>query len=252
MKEKKSVIDLSIIIPTFDEELSIKSTLENICSFLSNKNIDYEVIIVDDNSTDNTKKSVIHLMATYNTIHFFLNQNQKGFGNSVLNGISKSNGKYISIMMADGSDSVNDLFSYYKLIESDSNIDCVFGTRWKNNTAKNYPFLKKLLNRIGNKIISYLFTVDYDDFTNSFKLYKKQAIEKVSPILSNHFSITLELPLKMIVRDFNFKILPNSWENREHGVSKLKIINIIVTYSLVIIYCLIDKYFWKKRYVNSK
>ena len=155
-------------------------------------------------------------------------------------------------MMADGSDSVKDLLLYYNLITDEPDLDCVFGSRWINNSAKNYPFFKKQLNRLGNKLISNLFSVDYDDFTNSFKLYKKQSIEQVSPILSNHFSITLELPLKMIVRELNFKVVSNSWENREHGVSKLQILDIIKTYSFIIIYCLIDKYFWKKRYVSSK
>ena len=252
MKVTNSAKDLSIIIPTYNEELSIISTLSNICGSLDVKGINYEILIVDDNSSDNTKINVYQLMSTYETINFILNDNNKGFGNSILKGISESKGNYISIMMADGSDSVKDLLLYYDLIRDEPDLDCVFGSRWINNSAKNYPFFKKQLNRLGNKLISNLFSVDYDDFTNSFKLYKKKSIEQVSPILSNHFSITLELPLKMIVRELNFKVVSNSWENREHGVSKLQILDIIKTYSFIIIYCLIDKYFWKKRYVSSK
>jgi len=251
-KSIKAHIDLSIVIPTFEEELSVKDTLVEIYEFLDKTNINFEILVVDDNSNDNTQQVVKQLTSIYGKIVFLLNDKQKGFGNSILKGITESRGTHVAIMMADKSDSVQDLLSYYMLMESDSDLDCVFGSRWMVNGPEEYPILKRLINRLGNKVISFLFSTNYNDFTNSFKLYKRKSIEEVSPILSNHFSITLELPLKMIVRGFKYKVVPNTWKNREHGVSKLQILNIIKTYSLVIIYCLIDKYFWKKRYVSSK
>lgn len=248
----KLQIDLSIVIPTFEEELSINDTLVEIYEVLDKANINFEILVVDDNSNDNTQNIVLQLISSFKNIFFLINDKQKGFGNSILKGITESKGDCIAIMMADKSDSVNDLLSYYSIMQSESDIDCVFGSRWVNGGPKDYPIFKKLINRLGNKIISLIFSTKYNDFTNSFKLYKRKSIEEVSPILSNHFSITLELPLKMIVRGFKYKVVPNTWQNREHGVSKLQIINIIQTYTFIIIYCLIDKYFWKKRYVSSK
>ena len=223
-------------MPTFQEEKSIKETLIIINDFLIDQKIDFEIIIVDDNSSDNTRVLVNEIIKSFNNVKFYLNNSKKGFGNSIVKGIEYSSGKLIAIMMADRSDSVEDLITYYDFLKSNPSYDCVFGDRWIEDKTKNYPLLKKVINRMGNKIISKLFMVGYTDFTNSFKMYKKQTLLDIFPILSNHFSITLELPLKIITRGFKFKVIPNSWENREHGVSKLRIINSLITYSLVIIY----------------
>ncbi len=243
---------LSIIIPTFQEEKLIKETLIYLHNFLNNQKINFEIIVVDDNSNDKTKIVVTKIIKTYRNIKFYLNKSKKGFGNSIVKGIEYSSGKYVSIMMADRSDSARDLMTYYNFLNSNPNYDCVFGDRWKENNTKNYPLIKRIINRIGNRIISKLFRVKYTDFTNSFKMYKRDLLIEISPVISNHFSITLELPLKTITRGFKYKVIPNSWENREHGVSKLRIINSLITYSLVILYCLIDKYFWNKRYVSKR
>ena len=239
-------------MPTFQEEKSIKETIIYLHDFLDNQKINFEIIVVDDNSRDNTQKIVNKLIESYKNIKFYLNKNKKGFGNSIVKGIEHSSGKYVSIMMADRSDSVEDLMAYYNFLNSNPNFDCVFGDRWQENKTKNYPIVKRIINRTGNRIISKLFSVNYTDFTNSFKMYKRDLLIEISPVISNHFSITLELPLKTISRDFRYKVIPNSWENREHGVSKLRIINSLITYSLVILYCLIDKYFWNKRYVSKR
>ena len=166
-------------------------------------------------------------------------------------GINKCSSDFLTILMADKSDSIDDLIKYYNIIKDDNDLDCVFGDRWSKNSPKNYPLVKKIFNRMGNKIVGILFRINYYDFTNSFKMYKRSSLIKIYPILSNHFSITVELPLKMITRGFNYKIIDNSWENREHGVSKMKIIDSIFTYLIIVAYCLIDKYFWNKRYDSS-
>lgn len=241
---------LSIIIPTFQEEKSIEKTLNSICSFLKNK-IVFEIIIIDDKSKDETFKVISNHPEYNKTIFFYSNNSKPGFGNSIVKGVHFSKGEYITIMMADLSDSPQDLLKYYHAIVSDKSVDCVFGDRWVENSVKNYPILKRIINRTGNNFLKKILKTDYSDFTNSFKLYKKESILMIEPIISNHFSITLELPLKMITRGFNYVVIPNKWENREHGISNMKILNSIITYSLITIYCLIDKYFWNKRYVKK-
>jgi len=243
---------LSIIIPTFQEEKSIKNTLKVINEGLTKEMFEFEIIVVDDNSYDQTKKIISNFSKINPNIHFYLNDSSKGFGNSIVKGIEYSKGIYVAIMMADLSDSVDDLINYYNTILNNKKLDCVFGDRWSENSVKNYPFFKKVVNRTGNIILMKLFKTNYSDFTNSFKLYKRSALKEISPIISNHFSITLELPLKMIARGYNYKVVSNKWENREHGVSKMQIFNSIVTYSLITVYCLIDKYFWNKRLVIKR
>ncbi len=244
--------DITIIIPTFQEEKSIEKMVMNIHNFLNKKSLDFEIIVVDDNSNDKTGLIMNEIVKSVNTVSFILSTRVKGFGNSVVQGLEIAKGEYIAIMMADMSDSPDDLFNYYNELKSDINLDCIFGDRWSSGQIKNYPLLKRLINRVGNNIISWLFKTSYKDFTNSFKMYKKEALITIFPIISNHFSITVELPLKMISRGYNYKVIENSWDNREHGVSNLKLGESIFTYSLIIFYCLVDKYFWNKRYVSNK
>ncbi len=244
--------DLTIIIPSFQEEKSIEKTVMNIYNFLNDKSVDYEIIVVDDNSSDDTELIMNKISRSLENVKFILSSRVKGFGNSIVQGLEIAKGKYVTIMMADMSDSPSDLLSYYHELEKNKNLDCVFGDRWSSGQIKAYPLMKRLINRFGNHLISIFFGTDYKDFTNSFKIYKKEALINISPIISNHFSITVELPLKMITRGYKYKVISNSWENREHGVSNLKILDSIFTYSLIIFYCLIDKYFWNKRYDNNK
>ena len=160
-------------MPTFQEEKSIEETLIAINNFLIDQKINFEIIVVDDNSSDNTKLVVDKIIKQYDNIKFYLNNSKKGFGNSIVKGIECSSGRYVSIMMADRSDSEKDLMTYYNFLNSNPNYDCVFGDRWKENNTKNYPIVKRFINRIGNRIISKLFRVNYSDFTNSFKMYKR-------------------------------------------------------------------------------
>lgn len=243
---------LSIIIPTFQEENNISNTLIHILDKLNESKIDYEIIVIDDNSNDKIEKKVLAFSQKNPNIHFYLNDLQKGFGNSIVKGVHMSKGKYFAIMMADLSDSVDDLVKYYEIITNNNNLDCVFGDRWSQDLVSDYPFIKKTINRAGNFFLKKLTNSEYSDFTNSFKLYSRKVFDEISPIISNHFSITVELPLKIITRGYKYKIIPNTWQNRKHGVSKMNIRNIILTYSLITIYCLIDKYFWKKRAVINK
>ena len=90
-----------------------------------------------------------------------------------------------------------------------------------------------------------VFGIRYNDCTNAFKLYQRHTIEGLKPFLAPHFNLTLELPLKAIVRGYHYKVLPNSWINRKHGTSNLKIREMGSRYFFILLYCLIEKFFSK-------
>ena len=147
--------------------------------------------------------------------------------------------------MADLSDSPKDLVSFYNemLLKK---VDCVFGNRFlKKGDVTNYPKKKLIINRFVNNILSFIFRIKYTDCTNAFKLYSKKTIEGLKPFMSPHFNITVELPLKAIVRGYSYSILPNKWENRKHGNSNLKIREMGSRYFFIVLYCLVEKYFSK-------
>ncbi|MCS3799950.1 hypothetical protein GGD38_005326 [Chitinophagaceae bacterium OAS944] len=104
-------------------------------------------------------------------------------------------------------------------------------------------FFSCLLNRFVNNLISWSLGLRYNDLTNAFKLYKKETINGLKPSLSPHFNLTLELPLKSIVRYFSYVSIPNSWRNRKTGESKLKIREMGSRHFFIYLYCLIEKFF---------
>jgi len=97
-----------------------------------------------------------------------------------------------------------------------------------------------------------MFRSKYKDFTNAFKMYRKSTIEGLKPFLSPHFNLTLELPLKAVVRGYSYTILPNSWKNRSSGESKLRIKEMGSRYFFILLYCLIEKYFARKDFGKNK
>jgi dolichol-phosphate mannosyltransferase len=122
--------------------------------------------------------------------------------------------------------------------------DCVFGNRWiKGGAVYDYPRHKYILNRIFNSMVRIPFGIRYNDLTNAFKLYHRHTIEGIKPFLSPHFNLTLELPLKAVVRGYTYAVVPNSWTNRKYGVSKLKLQEMGSRYFFIFLYCLIEKFF---------
>lgn len=116
----------------------------------------------------------------------------------------------------------------------------------------NYPKVKRMVNFMANWIVKTVFRLRYNDCTNAFKMYRRETIEGLKPFLSPHFNLTLELPLKAIVRGYSYAVLPNSWTNRKAGASKLKLKEMGSRYFFILVYCFIEKYFSKGDYKKAK
>ena len=236
---------LSVIIPVKNEEEIILNTLKQIeKSWLIN--IEHEILIINDNSTDKTVELIKG--CKFNKINVvFKNNYKKGLGSAIVTGIDNSSKKYISIYMADMSDSLDDLNLYYNEILYNNSLDAVFGSRFiKGSKVFNYPKFKLFLNRIANNLIKLIFFSKYNDFTNAFKIYKKSTLLKLYPLVSENFNIFLELPLKIECRKFKYKIIPISWNGRSFGKSKFKIKEIGSKYIFTMLYCLLEKILLKK------
>lgn len=234
---------LSVVIPAYNEEESITETIEQIEDALEKINIPHEILVVNDNSKDNTLQVLEQLSAKYPSVQYVTNLGPNGFGYAVRYGLERFSGDCVAVMMADLSDSPYDLIRYYTTMV-EGNYDCVFGSRFiKGGKVIDYPWVKKIINRIANFIIRLFMGIKYNDTTNAFKLYKREVIDGIKPILSPHFNLTIELPLKAIIRGFSYTVVPNSWTNRKYGVSKLKIKEMGSRYFFILMYCFIEKYF---------
>lgn len=234
---------LSIVIPAYNEEESIAETIDQIEEAFSKVTIDHEIFIVNDNSKDGTLQVIENLAVKYSSVKFGTNIGPNGFGYAVRFGLERYTGDCVAIMMADLSDSPYDLIRFYTTM-IEGNYDCVFGSRFtKGGKVIDYPFIKKIVNRIANFIIKTTMRIKYNDTTNAFKLYKREVIDGIKPILSPHFNLTIELPLKAIIRGYSYTVVPNSWTNRKYGESKLKIKEMGSRYFFILVYCFVEKYF---------
>ncbi|MFC1680966.1 glycosyltransferase family 2 protein [Pseudomonadota bacterium] len=239
---------LSVVIPAHNEEKNIVDTVNQLHSKLAEEDVFHEIIVVNDNSSDNTAHLVRDLASHSNYVFLVNNSPPNGFGFAVKKGLQHANGQAIALFMADLSDSPSDLVKFYRVME-EKGVDCVFGSRFtKESTIIGYPKVKLVLNRVANWFIKVLFGLKYNDVTNAFKLYRREVIEGVSPILSHHFNITVELPLKAIIRGYTFVVCSNDWYNRRHGLSKLKIKEMGSRYMFIILYCFLEKWLSKGDY----
>jgi dolichol-phosphate mannosyltransferase len=181
------------------------------------------------------------------SLRYVNNSPPNGFGFAVRAGLSAFRGDAVAIVMADGSDSPADLVAFYRKLQE--GYDCAFGSRFMRGAQLvDYPVPKRLMNRLANFFIRTLFWMSYNDVTNAFKLYRRSVIAGVQPLLAYHFNLTVELPLKAIVRGYSFAVIPTSWFNRMEGVSKFKIKEMGSRYLFIILYCYLEKYLSRDDY----
>ena len=234
---------LSIVIPAYNEAESIFETIEQLETAFSNETIDHEIYVVNDNSKDNTLEVLEELQKKYPALTYETNKGPNGFGYAVRYGLERYSGDCVAVMMADLSDSPQDLIAFYNTMV-EGNYDCVFGSRFiKGGKLIDYPYVKKIINRVANMIIRVVIGINYNDTTNAFKLYKRKTMDGLKPFLSPHFNLTIELPLKAIIRGYSYTVVPNSWTNRKYGESKLNIREMGSRYFFILMYCFLEKFF---------
>ena len=231
----------SILIPAHNEEGSIETTCAAILARFEREGIrDFEILIVNDSSTDKTGEALIRLASRSPFIRFVDNMPPNGFGYAVRHGLDHCRGEAVCIVMADLSDSPDDIIIYYRKIQE--GWECVFGSRFMRGSAVyDYPRVKYILNRLANWFIKIIFGLAHDDITNAFKCYRRNVIEGIQPLLSKHFNLTVEMPLKAIVRGYTYCRVPISWRNRTSGVSKLKIKEMGSRYLFIVLYVWLEK-----------
>jgi len=241
---------LSVVIPARDEQDALPHTLRSLHSILSGAGIEHEIIVVNDGSQDNTASVLDSLQAEIPQIHPVTNPGPHGFGRAITFGFGHVQGDAVVIMMADESDDAHDVVRYWQLLCE--GYECVFGSRFiKGGQVVDYPRLKLVLNRIINKFISIIFNLRLNDTTNAFKAYRTTVLEGCKPYLAPHFNLTVELPLKAIVRGYSWTVMPISWRNRRFGTAKLKLREMGSRYLFIILYCWLEKYFSRGDYYRK-
>ena len=238
---------LAVVIPARDEAGCIASTVEHLHVELRLHGIDHEIIVVDDGSQDGTFDILREAATRIPGLVPLRNDGPHGFGRAIQFGLAAMTADAVVIMMADESDDCRDVVRYWRLLQEGH--DCVFGSRFiRGGGVIDYPRIKYVVNRMANLFIRTLFGIGLNDTTNAFKAYRREVIEGCRPFLSPHFNLTVELPLKAIVRGYSWTTMPITWRNRRTGVAKLKIREMGSRYFFIVAYVWLEKYFSRGDY----
>jgi dolichol-phosphate mannosyltransferase len=238
---------LSVVIPARDEAGCIAATVEHLHLELRLHVVPHEIVVVDDGSTDPTWTILQDLHARIPECKPVQNNGEHGFGRAITFGFDQVTGDAVVVMMADESDDCRDVVRYWETLGE--GWDAVFGSRFvRGGGVIDYPRHKLLLNRMANLFLRFLFHIPLNDFTNAFKAYRRRVIEGCRPFLSPHFNLTVELPLKTVVRGYSWTVIPITWRNRRAGKSKLKIKEMGSRYLFIALYCWLEKYFSRGDY----
>jgi dolichol-phosphate mannosyltransferase len=241
---------LAVVIPARDEAGCIASTVEHLHLELRLHGIDHEIIVVDDGSGDGTPDILREVAARIPNLVGLRNDGPHGFGRAVQCGLNAMTADAVVVMMADESDDCRDVVRYWRLLQQGN--DCVFGSRFvRGGGVIDYPRIKYMLNRMANLFIRIVFGIGLNDTTNAFKAYRREVIEGCRPFLSPHFNLTVELPLKAIVRGYSWTTMPITWRNRKTGIAKLKIGEMGSRYFFIVAYVWLEKYFSRGDYFRQ-
>jgi dolichol-phosphate mannosyltransferase len=234
-------LDISIILPTRNETDGIAKCINKISDTLEKQNLTYELLIMDDESTDGTKDVVAKLSGSNKNIRLVNRSPPYGFGYSIRDGIQMANGKMAAIMMADLSDNPAFLASMKERI--DTGCDCVNGSRFlKGSKITGYSTVKYISNRMFNIAVMAGFFTGVTDTSNNFKAFRTDKAKKVT-LDSRGFEVGAELMLKMLINGMNICEVPVTWEDRASGTAKFRLRNNFIKYFLLFLKMLKYSYF---------
>jgi len=200
---------ISLILPVYNEKEGLEKSIERIEKFFSTKNIEYELIAVDDGSDDGSSK----ILAKKN-VKIIRHNFNKGYGASLKTGIKNAQYEYIAIIDADGTYDIND---FSKLIEYADQYDMVVGTRSKSKI----PSIRRPAKWFLNKLANYLAEAKIPDINSGFRVFKKKAILKFFNILPSGFSFTTTSTLAFLSNNYDVKYVPVNYYKRD-GKSKIR------------------------------
>jgi len=249
-EEPQSIELLSLVIPAYNEEEGLESTIQNITQTLEREKVPYEILVINDNSKDNTELVLQRICNNTLGVRYINNYYPNGFGFAVRCGLENFEGDAVAIVMADSSDSPEDIVHYYRKLKD--GYECVFGSRFiKGGKVFDYPTHKLIVNRLANLFIKVLFGLKFNDTTNAFKAYRREVIEGISPLISHHFNLTVEIPLKSIARGYSYTVVPITWTNRKTGISKLRIREMGSRYLFIVLSILLEKFLSRGDYIRK-
>ena len=223
--------DVTVILPTRNEAECIGETLRRTAAELRRAGLSYEILVVDDESTDGTQEIVEKASAQDAGIALVRHPAPHSFGFSVRDGIGQANGEMCVIMMADLSDDPKFIPEMWKkFLEG---CDVIVGSRFlAGSKIDRYPLPKMLSNRLFNAAVEIGLMRRISDSSNNFKAFRTSKA-KLVPLGSQGFEVGAELLLRMMMAWEKVAEIPVSWSDRERGVAKFRLSGVFYKYFLL-------------------
>jgi len=209
---KKNSVDISILIPVFNEEGLVRSTIQNIKEVMDKSGHRYEIIAVDDGSDDKS----LDVLKGIDDIGVVVHSFNHGYGASLKKGITHARGEWILITDADGTYPAEDI---PRLLEHIGEYDMVVGAR----TGKDVKIqaYRKPAKWFLSKLANYLSGVRIPDLNSGLRVFRKETVTELFNLISSGFSFTTTITLAYISNNYAVKYVPIDYHARK-GRSKIK------------------------------
>jgi glycosyltransferase involved in cell wall biosynthesis len=203
---------LSLIIPAYNEEKRIESTLANYSDFLKKHVRSYEIIVVCDGCTDDTEKFVCSAASKNKNIKILTFDHKLGKGGAIIEGFSNANGKLVGFTDADEAVSPED---FLKLVNGIDSMDCAVASRMVEGSVilNKQSFTRRAASRAFNLIVNLLFNLHIKDTQCGAKVLRRKTLDELSNFRTRGFEIDVELLWKVKKGGFVIKEIPITWSH---------------------------------------
>ncbi|PKI84766.1 dolichyl-phosphate beta-D-mannosyltransferase [Malassezia vespertilionis] len=217
----------SVILPTYNEKDNLPIIVFLLCRMFMENYLDYEIVIVDDNSPDGTQVVARQLAALYGSEHIVLRPRtgKLGLGTAYMHGLESCTGDFVIIMDADFSHHPKFIPKMIAL-QLETNADIVQGTRYSGPSTGagvyGWDLKRKLVSRGANVLATFVLDPRTTDVTGSFRLYKRSVIQRLmSQVTSKGYVFQMEILVRAKALDYTVVEVPITFCDRVFGESKL-------------------------------
>ncbi|MBN2543048.1 glycosyltransferase family 2 protein [bacterium] len=217
-----NTIFLSVICPLFNEEDNLDNLIINIHKGLEGLGKKYQIVLVNDGSTDNSFEVATKLAEQDKTLKVVSYHPNQGRGKALREGFANADGELIVTIDADLSYSSDHILKIVRSFEEEKSIDVIIGSPYmKGGKTKNVPFLRLLISKLGNKILKLAINNNLHTFTGILRGYRREALKSID-LYSDGKEIHLEILSKVISLSYRIKEIPATLTGRKKGHSKFK------------------------------
>ena len=207
----------SVVVPCHNESENLDKLVARISDVLRKEKDSFEIIIVNDNSTDSTTTVLERLRKNVPELRYIIRTANPGVGNALREGFAKAGGRYIITMDGDMS---HDPYELPNFLRQKDRHDIVCGSRYVSHGKANMDWSRKLISGAFNLLFRTLVGINIKDFTSGYRIIRREVLEKIQ-LESKGFGIYIEIPLKAHISGFRLAEIPITYHKREHGLSNL-------------------------------